>query len=88
MVIMYHIVKVFRFQLYKFFLKDLIGSRIVLNFQGCFYFQGCLQYFAGNEGQGTVEAFNFNQPTNAYAGHLSGWYNLINDRSLHQNFSP
>ena len=82
MVIMYHIVTVFRFQLYKFFLKDLIGSRIVLNFQGC------LQYFAGNEGQGTVEAFNFNQPTNAYAGHLSGWYNLINDRSLHQNFSP
>jgi len=38
--------------------------------------QGCLQYFAGNEGQGTVEAFNFNQPTNAYAGHLSGDYRV------------
>ena len=34
--------------------------------------QGCLQYFFGNSGQGTVEAFNFNQPTDDYVGHLSG----------------
>ena len=34
--------------------------------------QGCLQYFRGNEGQGTVEAFNYNQPSSNYIGHLSG----------------
>ena len=34
--------------------------------------QGCLQYFYGNGGQGTVEAFNYNQPSSGYIGHLSG----------------
>ena len=34
--------------------------------------QGCLQYFAGNDGQGTVEAFNYNNPSSSYIGHLQG----------------
>ena len=38
--------------------------------------QGCLQYFSGNDGQGTVEAFNYNQPTADYIGHLSGDYTV------------
>jgi len=38
--------------------------------------QGCLQYFFGNGGQGTVETFNYNQPTEAYVGHLNGDYSI------------
>jgi len=38
--------------------------------------QGCLQYFFGNSGQGTVEAFNYNQPASNYIGHLSGDYTV------------
>ena len=38
--------------------------------------QGCLQYFAGNEGQGTVEAFNYNNPSSNYIGHLQGDYTV------------
>lgn len=34
--------------------------------------QGCLQYYFGNGGSGTVEAFNYNQPTSGYEGHLQG----------------
>ena len=34
--------------------------------------QGCLQYYFGNGGSGTVEAFNYNQPTSGYEGHLRG----------------
>ena len=34
--------------------------------------QGCLQYFQGNDGQGTVEAFNYNNPSSSYIGHLQG----------------
>jgi len=36
--------------------------------------QGCLQYFFGNSGSGTVEAFNYNQQSSSYIGHLAGEY--------------
>lgn len=38
--------------------------------------QGCLQYYFGNGGSGTVEAFNYNQPTSGYEGHLLGDYTV------------
>ena len=41
----------------------------------CWPVQGCLQYYFGNGGSGTVEAFNYNQPTSGYEGHLLGMAN-------------
>jgi len=37
---------------------------------------GCLQYYFGNSGSGTVEAFNYNNPSSSYIGHLSGDYTV------------
>jgi len=38
--------------------------------------QGCLQYYYGDHGVGSVTAFNYDNPTTAYVGHLAGSYSI------------
>ena len=61
---------------YYIFSNITVKERKQLFLRGLFICQGCLQYFFGNGGQGTVETFNYNQPTEAYVGHLNGDYSI------------
>ena len=51
--------------------------------------QGCDQYFFGNGGSGTIQAFNYDQPTPAYqaklAGHLVYFNELFKRSSIYCN---
>ena len=51
--------------------------------------QGCDQYFFGNGGSGTIQAFNYDQPTPAYqaklAGHLVYLIDLFKRSSIYCN---
>lgn len=46
--------------------------------------QGCLQYFYGNHGTGTIIAFNYDNPSSGYIGHLSGSYTICVRRERSQ----
>ncbi len=59
-----------------FVLSGLPLSLLLTITLGLVWLQGCLQYFSGNGGYGTIKHFNYDQPNPAYYGHLNGQFSL------------
>jgi hypothetical protein len=59
-----------------FVLSGLLLSFLLTITLGLVWLQGCLQYFSGNGGYGTIKHFNYDQPNPAYYGHLNGQFSI------------